>query len=265
MVLWSRAAEATISPWPRRFINPILYNWPPALLGVGTPEGSLAYRPGNRFFDLLESDEEFDEITIDISGQASNLRQTLAALDAVQLAVDAAAAAVEYRIQYGDDDDQNAVRGRLRELTPNPIWELQVIELSPPGSFRAKLKVYARKKALAVAGLAVRVATAFFAPIAGKPGIVVSVLAASDAFFPPKPPTEAFTERLASKQAEEKEATGVDLPEWDEAVRASFEAGLDKLTEYLRQQQLESLAREDALRAKVQDLKVIVEKLRRDS
>jgi hypothetical protein len=158
----------------------------------------------------------------------------------------------------------------LRELTPNPIWELQVIELSSPGSFRAKLKVYvssptARKKALAVAGLAASVATAFFAPVAGIPGIVVSVLAASDAFFPPKPPKEAFTERLASKQAEEKEATGVDLPERDEAVKASFEAGFDKLTEYLRQQQLESLAREDALRAEVQDLKVIVEKLRRNS
>jgi hypothetical protein len=90
------------------------------------------------------------------------------------------------------------------------------------------------------------------------------LLAASDAFFPPKPPKEAFTERLASKQAEEKEATGVDLPEWDEAVRASFEAGFDKLTEYLRQQQLESLAREDALRGSSRS-KVIVEKLRRNS
>jgi hypothetical protein len=95
-----------------------------ALPGVGTPDRSLAYRPGNRFFDLLESDEEFDEITIDISGQTSSLRETLAALDAVQLTIDAAAAAVEYRIQYGDDDDENAVRGRLRELTPNQIWEL---------------------------------------------------------------------------------------------------------------------------------------------
>jgi hypothetical protein len=239
-----------------------------ALLGVGTPEGSLAYRPGNRFFDLLESDEEFDEITIDISGQTSNLRETLAALDAVQLAFDAAAAAVEYRIQYGDDND--AVRGRLRELRPDPTWELQVIELTSPGSFRAKLKAFAssptaRKKAMAVAGLAASVATTFFAPVAGIPGIVISVLGVGDAFFPEKSPKEAFTERLASKQAEEKEATGADLPEWDKAVRASFEAGFDKLTEHLRQQQLETLAREDALRAEVHELKVIVEKLQRNS
>jgi hypothetical protein len=241
-----------------------------ALLGVGTPEGSLAYRPGNRFFDLLESDEEFDEITIDISGQTSNLRETLAALDAVQLAIDAAAAAVEYRIQYVDDDDEDTVRGRLRELRPEPTWELQVIELSSPGSFKAKLKAFvssptARKKAMAVGGLAASVATTFFAPVAGIPGIVVSVIGVADAFLPPKPPKEAFTERLTSKQAEEREATGADLPEWDQAVRASFEAGFDKLTEYLRQQQLESLAREDALRAEVQELKLVVEKLQRNS
>jgi hypothetical protein len=241
-----------------------------ALLGVGTPEGSVAYRPGHPFFDLLESDNEFDEITIDISGQTSNLREALAALDAVQLAIDAAAAAVDYRIQYGDDDDEDVVRGRLRELEPDPVWELQILELSSPGSFRAKLRAFAssptaRKKALAVAALAASAITAIFAPVAGIPGIVLSVLGVADAFFPPKPPKEALTELLASKQAKDKEATGVDLPEWDESVRASFEEGFDKLKEYLERQRLESLAREDALRAEVQSLKVTVEKLQRIS
>jgi hypothetical protein len=237
-----------------------------ALLGVGTPEGSIAYRPGDQLFDLLESNEEFDEITIDISGQTGNLRETLAALDAVQLAVDAAAAAVEYRIRYGDDDDGNAVRDRLRELSPDPVWELQIIELSSPGSFKAKLKAFvssptARKKALAVAGLAASVITAIFAPVAGIPAIIISALGVLDAFIPPKAPKEALTDRLASKQAKEKEATGVDLPEWNESLRASFEEGFDKLNEHLKQQHLESLAREDALRAEVRDLKVAIEKL----
>jgi hypothetical protein len=241
-----------------------------ALLGVGTPEGSVAYRPDRPIFDLLESNDDFDEITIDISGRTSGLRETLAALDAVQLAIDAAAATVEYRIRYGDDDNEDAVRGRLRELAPDPVWELQIIELSSPGSFKARLKAFvssptARAKALAVAGLAAAVLTAIFPPAGAIAAAVVTFAVVVDAFFPAKPAKEALTDLLEAKQAEEREATGVNLPEWEQAVRASFETGIDKLIEYLKQRKLESLAREDALRAEVQELKVVVEKLQRAS
>ena len=241
-----------------------------ALLGVGTPEGTVAYRPHRPIFDLLELSDGFDEITIDISGRTSGLRETLAALDAVQLAVDAASAAVEYRIRYGDDDNEDAVRGRLRELAPDPVWELQIIELSSPGSFKARLKAFvsspaARAKALAVAGLAAAVLSAIFPPAGAIAAAVVAFAVAADAFFPAKPVKEALTDRLEARQAAEREATGINLPEWEQAVKASFEAGFDKLVEYLKRQQLESLAREDALRAEVQALTVAVEKLQRTS
>ena len=239
-----------------------------ALLGVGTPEGSVAYRPDSRIFDLFESNDEFDEITIDISGRTSGLRETLAALDAVQLAVDAAAATVEYRIRYGDDDNEDAVRGRLRELATDPVWELQIIELSSPGSFKARLKVFAatptaRAKALAVAGLAAAVLTAIFPPAGAIAATVVAFAVVVDTFCPPKPVKEALSDLLGAKQAEEREATGINQPDWERAVRASVEAGTDKLIEYLKQQRLESLAREDALRAEVQALSVTVEKLQK--
>jgi hypothetical protein len=236
-----------------------------ALLGVGTPEGTVAYRPDHPFFDILQSNEGFDEITIDISGKTSSLRQAIAALDAVQLAVDAAAATVEYRVLYGDDANEDAVRGRLRALAPDPVWELQIIELSS-GSFRAKLKAVvsspaARRKALAVAGLAAAVLTAIIPPAGAIAGAVVSLAIVVNEFLPEKSAKVALTDRLEAKHTEERETTGVNLPEWERAVRASFEAGFDRLIEYLKQQPLESLAREDALRADVQVLSVAVQKL----
>jgi len=96
-------------------------------------------------------------------------------------------------------------------------------------------------------------------------GIVFSVLLVADAFAPPLPPKEVLTERLEAKQAREREVTGEDHPDWDEATRAIFQEGFDKLNEYLKQQQLESLAREDALRAQLEELKVTVKSLRGDS
>lgn len=95
------------------------------LLGLAAGRDSgAAYRRGTQLYALLESDD-FSELTIDVSGSSSLLRSTLSALDAVQLAFDAAAAAVVYRTRFaGDyqqrdtDLDERVFRDRLRDIEP---------------------------------------------------------------------------------------------------------------------------------------------------
>ena len=243
-----------------------------AVLGLGTSEGTVAYRPGQPLFSMLQADDEFDEITVDVAGQTSNLRETVAALDGIQLAFDAAAAAVEYRIRYADDYQENGeaderdVRDRLRLLLTDAAWDLEIIELRSPGSFRARLKALAnnpaaRKKILAVSGLAASIVPAIFTPLIGVPAAVVSLMVVADAFLPTKSPKEFLTERLETEQAQERGRTGFDNPEWERAVKGVFDEGFDKLTAYLEQQRLESLAREEATNARIEELEFALKKL----
>lgn len=156
-----------------------------ASLGFGLEEGNrTAYRPGTWMYRILEEseDEEFDELTIEISGQSSILGETLAALDAVQLAFSAAVAAVEYRIDYagdfqerGGDAEVDVVRDRLRALVADPSWELQILELqagSFKGIFKAVTSKEGRKQLLGVAGIAVAVLTLICIP-GGAVGSIV--------------------------------------------------------------------------------------------
>jgi hypothetical protein len=236
-----------------------------AVLGHGTPEGAVAYRPDHTLFSVLQGDDEFDELTVQIYGETSGLGETLAALDAVQLAFDVAAVAVGYRLRYADDYEQSGeaeereIRSRLRLLLREPMWRLEIIELSSPGSFRAKLKgpvddADVRKKLLAVAALAASIVPAIVAPPIGAPAAVVALLGVGDAFLTKKLPKEVLIGRLEEQQAAAAQREGFANEDWDRAIRSVFDSGFDELTAYLEQQRLESLAREEAMNARIQKL-----------
>lgn len=236
-----------------------------AVLGHGTPEGAVAYRPDHTLFSILQGDDELDELTVQIDGETSRLGETLAALDAIQLAFDVAAVAVEYRLSYADDYEQRGeaeepeIRRRLSLLLSKPTWSLEIIELSSPGSFRAKLKGLvtdpdARKKLLAVATLAASIFPAIVAPPVGAPLAVVALLGVGDAFLAKKPLKVILAGRLKEQQAAAAQRDGFNNEDWDQAIRSVFDEGFDKLTAYLEQQQLESLAREEAMDARIQKL-----------
>jgi hypothetical protein len=232
-----------------------------ALLGVRTPEGTVAYRPGHRLFDVLQSAEEFDEVTIAIEGRTKNFRDTLAALQIVQLAVDGAAMAVGFYDRYPPSDgDVTPTRSLLEELDLDPIWELEIVELSA-GSFRARLKALitdpgSRRKAFPIAGLATAVLSAIFIPAGPFITLGIAAATAAAAFIPEKPVKQVLTERLVATQAE-----GGGEPDWNDAEKAVFDKGFDQLTQYLQDQLRLSVARDDALRAEVESLKVTVQQL----
>ncbi len=246
-----------------------------AVLGHGPPEGTVAYRPDHTLFSVLQGDDEFDELTVQIYGKTSGLGEALAALDAIQLAFDVAAVAVEYRLRYADDYEQRGeaeeleIRSRLRLLLSEPTWRLEITELSSPGSFRAKLKglvddADVRKKLLAVATLAASIVPAIAAPAVGVPAAFVALLGVGDAFLPKKPPKEMLNRRLEEQQAAAAQRSGFDNAELDQAIRQVFDEGFDKLTAYLEQQQLESLAREEAMNARIQELEFELQARRGD-
>ncbi|GAA2501806.1 hypothetical protein [Terrabacter carboxydivorans] len=223
------------------------------LLGLAAPRDSgAAYRRGTQLYALLESDD-FSELTIDVSGASSRLRSTLSALDAVQLAFDAAAAAVAYRIRFaGDyqerdgDPDESVVRDRLRDLVSEAGWELEVLELRA-GSFKAKLKAIKKdertpSRLLSIAVLAAAVVSVIFPPVTAAAGVVVAVGGVGVAFAAKpgeraKTAKEVLSEELESRQAATKEAAGpvgdarvVQLRQThDEARSHQLEADFDEL------------------------------------
>lgn len=166
------------------------------LLGVGVKDEAAAYKPGELLFDALQSDAEFDAITIEVSAETSNLPQALALLATVQLAVDAAAAAVEYRYRTQGEPERNdeTVLSLLRGLVEDFGWELEVVEISSgsiKGTFRKLVQPNNRKKIVAVATLTAAVITAMIPAVgwvAGGPGVAVGAIAVGDAFWPDKPP-----------------------------------------------------------------------------
>jgi hypothetical protein len=198
-------------------------------------------------------------------------------LDAVQLAFDAAATAVEYRLQYaGDfqergDPDEKIVRDRLTELAADAPWELQVVELSS-GSFKAKLRAVAVDRRTepmfwAVAALAVCVLSAVLPPVGLIAGVVVAVanVAAASA---PKPVGELLAERLATGQTADRMDAGRNGQDalsnlertTDTAQGHQFEEDLKALSEHMSQIELHSLDRIKALEAEIQELTLTVAK-----
>jgi hypothetical protein len=77
--------------------------------------------------------------------RTESLRYGLAALGAIQLALDAAAAAADYvaLTEYSGGDID---RDYLSELARQPSCELQILELDNPGSIRARLRVLRTKE-----------------------------------------------------------------------------------------------------------------------
>jgi hypothetical protein len=225
------------------------------LLGVGAPEGSSIYRPGELFFDILQDDQELNAIaiTIEVQAQTSNLPQALAALGVVQLAVDAAAAAVEYQDRYaGDDraDDPQFILDKLANLSPDLGWDLEIVELSE-GSIRATLRKLlttadGRKKGLAVAGLAVAIVAFTIPAWAAGATLAGAVLILGDAFIPPTPPTQALVQ-LAETRGFPPEKVE-QLP-----------AGQQGLATAVRTVPLESVDPQAAAQAQVQKIAVSVE------
>jgi hypothetical protein len=238
-----------------------------AVLGFG-PDGAIAYRPGSQLYEVLEPDQDLDELTIEIQGRTSTLTETLAALDAVQLAFDAAVAAVEYRIAFEDDyeahgeADENTVRFRLAEIPPESLWRLEIVELTSPGSFKGVFRAIrqhpgARRKVLAIAGVASAVLLVVLPPVGAVTTIVVAAAAATSEFVPdPPPPRQFLSSKVDDHLAKEGESDG----ERERAVKATFDEGFDKLVEFMKQERLESLARDDAFRADIERLKIQVEK-----
>lgn len=228
------------------------------LLGVGVTDGAAAYRPGELSFEVLQSDVDLDAITIDISAQTSNLPQALAVLAAVQLAVDAAAAAVEYRYRTQNepnhDDDTGWVVSLLRELGPDFGWDLEVVELSS-GSIKATLRKILsssqdRRKILAVAGLAAAVAGVIISGPAAAPGLIIAVLGIGDAFFPASaPPAPEAVAQLARAQGAPNEQV------------AQLQADNRELAEELARVKLESVDNVAALAAQVEQLTLTVANL----
>jgi hypothetical protein len=232
-----------------------MVNLAAVLLGIGDTNETAAYRPGELFFDVLQSPFDFDELTIDIFAETNNLPEALAVLAAVQLSVDAAAAAVEYRFRTrseGQDDDPDRVIGLLRELGQDFGWDLEIVELSA-GSIRARLRKILnssddRKKILAVAGLAAAVATGILGGwVPAIPGLVVAVLAVGDAFAPqdaPRPP-EALAQLAKNQNATTEQVV-------------QLQTANQKLTEELAKVKLESFDRIAALEARIEQLTLIV-------
>ncbi|WP_345505544.1 hypothetical protein [Terrabacter aeriphilus] len=195
-----------------------------ALLGLGgAARSGAAYRPGTQLLALLEPDD-FSELTIDVSGSTSRLGPTLSALDAVQLAFDAAAAAVAYRVTFegddqerGGDPDEEVVLDRLRQLVPEAAWELEVLELAA-GSFRTRLRAIREdertpSRLLSIAVLAAAVLSAIFPPATAVAGVVVAVGGVGVAFAAKpgeraKAPKELLSARLESRQTAARKASG---------------------------------------------------------
>lgn len=224
------------------------------LLGVANTAEAAAYRPGELFFNVLQTPLDFDELTVDIAADTSNLPAALAVLAAVQLSIDAAAAAVEYRFrtQEGEDDDPARVIELLRKLSDDRGWDLDIVELSA-GSIRAKLRKILnspddRKKALAVATLAGAVLSGIFGGWpAAIPGIIVAALALGDVYCPQAaPPPDKVVIELAQRLDVAKEEIN------------DLKTKYAKLVDDLKKPQLGSVDTNAAVNAQVQQQTITV-------
>jgi hypothetical protein len=224
------------------------------LLGLDFPEGNaVAYHPGTLTFSLLET-EEFDELTIDVSGQTSSLREALASLDALQLAFDAAAVTVDYRFAYPVDQvDEEMVRDRLRRLAAEPTWELHILELNSEGSFRAKLRAVIKSpwphRVLAVAILGAAVFAFFVPPVAG---VVVAALGVVNEGVLP------LAEFLANRMDPEQQDLA-QQPQFLEALEA-----MNARLEELQRAQIQSLDLTRAQAAEIRELRLTIEAMKKE-
>jgi hypothetical protein len=233
------------------------------LLGVGVNDEAAAYKPGELLFDALQSDAEFDAITIDVSAETSSLPQALALLATVQLAVDAAAAAVEYRYhtQGEPERDDETVLSLLRDLVPDFGWELEVVELSSgsiKGTFRKLVQPNSRKKIVAVATLTAAVITAMIPAVgwvAGGPGVAVGAIAVGDAFWPDKP---APAPPPAPPPAPEATAGLADQLKATQEQLEQLKTQLNKTTEALAQVSTQSVDKTAVQGARVEKVQVTV-------
>lgn len=183
------------------------------LLGAGAADGSLIYRPGELLFDILQVDHQANAITVEVQAQTSNLPGALAVLAVVQLAIDAAAAAVEFRSVTVDEgawaDDPQYIEARLRDLVPSLDWDLEIVQLrdgSIKGIFRKLAQSDSgRKKILAVAALAAAVMPLIVPAWATGAGVVAAVLVLGDALFPVRP-TQALAQLAQSQGVSDERA-----------------------------------------------------------
>jgi hypothetical protein len=151
---------------------------------VAVAEPILAvYRRGVHFYDGLSEVGDSTQVQLVFSCEASSVRAAATLLGTLQLAVDAATAAVEYVEQaeyYGGEINSSL----LERLAATPLFELEIVELAN-GSIKGRLKFLrtrdGRGKLLNVALIVSIVLSGVITVI---PSLVITVLYAANELTP---------------------------------------------------------------------------------
>lgn len=141
----------------------------------------LGYRQGSDIYQAFVDLGEATSATVTLSSGASTLRLGLAALGVIQLAVDAAAVAVEY-VEERDYTGGQIDTDYLTALAASPAFELVVVELSQ-GSISARLEFLRTKQGRARLLDVLLLASLILTPLVGPvPTMVVTGLVAVNDF-----------------------------------------------------------------------------------
>ncbi|HET9732109.1 MAG TPA: hypothetical protein VFP54_05485 [Acidimicrobiales bacterium] len=147
------------------------------------------YQPGMPLYEAIEGSVDADvrelgadaTFIIEVEAGGKDLRGLLAALDTIQLAVDAASAAVFYANEFRGHDWPNLNSDFLRTLAGQPNVTLEIVELAD-GSFKSTVKAVFRSRVTyatvsAVAIVSTAVINILFPPLIAPTLIVGSVVA----------------------------------------------------------------------------------------
>ncbi len=151
---------------------------------VAVAEPLLAvYRQGSEFYDVLSEVGDSTRAELVFSCEASTIRAAAALFASLQLAVDAATAAVEY-VEEAEYSGGEVDRSLFERLAATPLFELEIVELAN-GSIRGRLRFLrtrdGRGKLLKVALIVSIVLIPFITVI---PSLVITAIDAANDLTP---------------------------------------------------------------------------------
>jgi len=228
------------------------------------------YRQGTALHDLPQRDGDLEirgdtTLVIEVDAAGNGLAGLVAALDAVQLAVDAAAVAVFYDREIPDHASQQLSYDFLRNLVREQNVSLEIVALAG-GSFGVKFRAQfrnpvTRATAIAVAVVSTAAVNIIFPPLVVPTlvvGGVTSVVAVAGAIQDQRAEKRRRQrEALERQRQSEKDAALRRAIEADERALEAHEGTLEDL-----QRELDERKRSDReLREKIEEMRAQFERL----